>query len=478
MIVRGRSRLPAALFLVALSIAAGPALAQSEGPSPAPSEVAASVEDSSEGVTGRFSFGSYGRVVGASDLRGGSGRQLNVVSFGPRIEESPYLELDFRYDLQAPSGAQFSVVTTTAITDALFHLDGDFDGAIALRNAFVQAEQFGVDGLTVWAGSRMYRGDDIYLLDFWPLDNLNTVGGGVAYETSTNTRIALHGGVNQLQDEYQYQEVEVAGPSFETEQFIQLDRVRALGSLRVEQQFRNLAGTELGAKVVAYGDVQALRSGTFENDDDVDIDLPADVGYTVGAQFGLWGFTDNGFLNVFLRYSRGLAAYGELAIPYGTADNDSVAGARLMRLALSFNAEHRWVGVTGGAYVQWFRDADDVEYDPDDYAEGVFAVRPVLFATEHVHQAFEFSYQRRRPQGLSARTDTYLEPAMWKVAVMPTLSMERGVYARPQIRLIYSASFLNEGARDRYPVDDRRREPVQHFLGAGVEWWFNSSTYQ
>ena len=26
----------------------------------------------------------------------------------------------------------------------------------------------------IWAGSRMYRGDDIYLLDFWPLDNLNT----------------------------------------------------------------------------------------------------------------------------------------------------------------------------------------------------------------------------------------------------------------------------------------------------------------
>src|SRR5207253_4166090 len=33
-------------------------------------------------VGGEFSFGSYGRVITASDLRGGSGRQANVVTHG------------------------------------------------------------------------------------------------------------------------------------------------------------------------------------------------------------------------------------------------------------------------------------------------------------------------------------------------------------------------------------------------------------
>jgi hypothetical protein len=27
----------------------------------------------------------------------------------------------------------------------------------------------------------MYRGDDVYLLNWWPLDNLNMVGGGARY---------------------------------------------------------------------------------------------------------------------------------------------------------------------------------------------------------------------------------------------------------------------------------------------------------
>ncbi|MFT6629347.1 MAG: hypothetical protein ACJA1R_002623, partial [Flavobacteriales bacterium] len=314
-------------------------------------------------VQGQFSFGSYGRVVGASNLRGGAGRASNVVSHGPRLEEGPYLELDLRYDLQHIDGARFSVVTTTAITEAMFHLDGDFDGAIALRNAYVQASNFGVDDLSAWAGSRMLRGDDIYLFDLWPLDNLNTVGGGLRYEVTPTTYVSAHGGVNQLDDPFQRQEVIVAGPQFETESRIQLDRLRALGSLRFEQQFRELAGTDLGLKVVLYGDVQRLGAGVYQNEDDVEIELPSDLGVTVGAQVGLWGFARNGFANLFLRHSTGLAAYGELSVPFGTDDDLRVTSARLTRLALSANAESRWVGATLGAYVQWFRDADDVTFD-------------------------------------------------------------------------------------------------------------------
>jgi maltoporin len=38
---------------------------------------------------------------------------------------------------------------------------------------------------------------------------------------------------------------------------------------------------------------------------------------------------------------------------------------------------------------------------------------------------------------------------------------------------------LNEGARDQWPEGDvRHEESVQHYLGIGAEWWFNSSSYQ
>jgi maltoporin len=36
-----------------------------------------------------FSFGSYGRVVVSSDLRGHSGREANLVAWGTRIDDQP-----------------------------------------------------------------------------------------------------------------------------------------------------------------------------------------------------------------------------------------------------------------------------------------------------------------------------------------------------------------------------------------------------
>lgn len=466
-----------ALIFAAL-LAPGIAFGQTEGVDPYANATPPAADREDAPPVLEFTFGSYGRIIGAGNLRGGSGKQLNVVTFGPRLEESPYVELDFGTRVHDDAMTMDSIVTV-ALTDALFHLDGDFDGALALRNAYVRASEFGVDGLSLWGGSRMYRGDDVYLLDFWPMDELNTVGGGVRYDNEeARTTVAVHGGVNQLRDEFQYQEETVAGPGFETEQLIRMDRVRALGSLRLEHRLLDLAD-QLSMKFVVWAEVHGIGAGSFESPDDDLIDLPAERGVTLGAQLGGWGFGRNGFANIFLRHSRGLAAFDELGVPSGFDTDRSVGDARLTRLAVSTNYEFGRFGATLGGYVQWFQDADGIANDHDDYLEGVVAIRPVLFVTDHYHQAFEYSYQRRIPEGLNPRTDTFLELAISKIAVMPTLSMDRGVYSRPQLRLIYSASLLNEGARVQWPPGDvRHDQSVHHFLGVGAEWWFNSSSYQ
>ena len=71
------------------------------------------------------------------------------------------------------------MVFVPAYSGDLFHFTGNFSQNFAIRNAYAEVENLGISGLSLWAGSRMYRGDDIYLLNFWPLDNLNTIGGGV-----------------------------------------------------------------------------------------------------------------------------------------------------------------------------------------------------------------------------------------------------------------------------------------------------------
>ena len=134
-----------------------------------------------DGFRSGFAFGSYGRVAVASNLDGGLGRDADIVAFAPRIDEDVYFELELRRQDQLRGGARSFVVATVAFGGPLFHLDGDFDESIAVRNLFAMVTDAFTDGLSLWAGSRMWRGDDVYLLNFWPLDNLNTVGGGLDY---------------------------------------------------------------------------------------------------------------------------------------------------------------------------------------------------------------------------------------------------------------------------------------------------------
>ena len=128
---------------------------------------------------GHFEFGSYGRVRIASDFRGGTGRQSNVVAHGSRIDEESYAELELRREDTFKDDIHTKVVATLALFPPFFHFSGDPQQQIAVRNLYAQAQY---DALTLWAGARMYRGDDIYLLDWWPLDNQNTVGGGIGYK--------------------------------------------------------------------------------------------------------------------------------------------------------------------------------------------------------------------------------------------------------------------------------------------------------
>ncbi|MCA9670564.1 MAG: carbohydrate porin [Myxococcales bacterium] len=430
-------------------------------------------------LLGGFRFGTYGRMGISSDLDEGSkAKSLNVVSHGPRLEESPYAEFDLGYVLErGKNNFRFRIAFTLAFFEDFFHYNGKFEATLAVRNLFAQAENVFIPGLSFWAGSRMYRGNDIYLLDYWPLDNLNTIGGGAGIQLRSKTRIDLHVGVNRLDDPFQLQRLDVPAPTFGTEPVDVLDRQRTIGSIKITQQFDNIWG-KLCMKIVGYGEIHYLPSGTRRETGDplIEEELPQDAGWVVGAQVGFWSFgQNNGFLNFWARFAGGLAAYGDLAVPRGLGPDKTSADAREIVLAAAGNYERGLLGVTWGGYARYFRDGDGVQSDFDDGWELVFAARPHLIITDWFHQAFEASIQHRRPDGLNPRTQTQLKPTVFKFTVMPTLNWKRGVYSRPQIRLLYTLSVLDRGAQLGYPVEDQRYgEAVQHYLGIQVEWWLNS----
>ncbi len=421
-----------------------------------------------------FYFGSYGRVPVTGDLDGHPGYSSNVVHHGARIMEGPYAELDFGYKLSHPDNHfNVKILSTLALFEGLFHYTGVDDQKIGLRNLYAEVSGF-LPYVSLWMGSRMWRGDDIYLLDYWPLDNLNTYGGGLSVDWQ-GLQLRFHMGVNRLMDDYQYQEIKVPGRAMWAETITGLDRQRLISSLKATYHLFNLKD-DFSMKFSAYGEFHHLPSGGLTLEDQTTQDLPSDKGFLAGAQIGMWGFGKSSHLNLFFKYAAGLAAYGEWSSPWGLADDYSTDGAYEFVSGASFNWESHWVGVTAGGYLRRFSDADDNKYDMDDFWEGIFTVRPSIYVWDHFQQAFELSYQQRKPDGIQPLTDKVESPYVVQFSVIEILSWDRSSFERPHFRLFYTMSYLNDHALNLYPVGDRRSDKnIQHFLGAGVEWWFNSS---
>jgi hypothetical protein len=94
------------------------------------------------------------------------------------------------------------------------------------------------------------------------------------------------------------------------------------------------------------------------------------------------------------------------------------------------------------------------------------------------HLALDISYQIHAPHTLRDDGSGPIRAQVFQVGLAPMIVPGGvGIWSRPAIRLIYAIRFLNQDARDSlYPTDDPRNgRGVSQFLGAGVEWWFNSS---
>ncbi len=433
--------------------------------------------------TPALEFGGYGRVGLSSDLDGGQGRPAQIVPWGPRLAEEGYLELDFGARLFSASDAKDATrarsLVTLALAEPFFHDDARFELNAAVRQALLQADNVVTSGDYLWIGSRMVRGDDLYLFDVWPMDDLNTVGAGAGHRGPAHEVGALVG-LSRPDSGFTVQRVPVPAPVLGASEAEVLDRQRVIGAVRGERRFGGGPGT-LGYKVKVYGEVHHLPSGERRDPNDVANPdavrpLPDDLGWVAGLQGGLWGFGRSGHLNVFLRAAGGLAAYGPHQTPRGLDDDRRALDAREVRAAYSLNFESTRWGVMSAGYARSFTDADGETEDFDDRVDGAVAVRPTLFVGRYFTPAVEASVQASRANGLNPRTLTQEVATVTQLSLIPALSFGEapvGNYTRPQLRAVYSASFVNAAARALYPADDpRASQTTVHYLGAAAEWWF------
>jgi maltoporin len=354
---------------------------------------------------------------------------------------------------------------------------------MAIRNLFVDVRGVGLPGLTLWAGSRMYRGDDIYLLDFWPLDNLNTVGGGAILDVTDSTRVQMHVGTNRMIDgQFQYQERQLPNPTGVGSVSSQtLNRPRTIVSGKITQFFPNNKARQ-GFKLAVHAEGHVLPSGIYQSTPTMvtsPVYLPADNGFVIGAQATPYGFGDrDGFAHLFVRYARGIAAYGDLSTPFGLNEARRASGASELTIAVASNLQTDQFAILTGAYLRRFSDASSAVYSVNKFWEGILAVRPYLFTSTHTGVAVEGSYQYRNANVLD-NWGKHRVPQVVRFSLMPFISpWGRGVFQRPILFALYTATARNEAARLMYPVDDpRANRSVEHYMGIGAEWWFNSSSY-
>ena len=152
--------------------------------------------------------------------------------------------------------------------------------------------------------------DDIYLLDFWPLDNLNTIGGGVGYTFKTGTELKFHAGLNQPTDPY-YRQTILRPPTYN--QFGQaevaiLDRQKLVSSVKLSHVWP--VGESGGVKGILYGELHYVPGGQREVETLVYEPVPKDKGFVGGAQLGAFTGKRSTYINFTARFAYGLAAIG------------------------------------------------------------------------------------------------------------------------------------------------------------------------
>ncbi len=132
-----------------------------------------------------------------------------------------------------------------------------------------------------------------------------------------------------------------------------------------------------------------------------------------------------------------------------------------------------------GAYLDLVRDAGVSSVTSQKYDEGAAVARGQWAFNDWFGVAAEASVQRRVYGLVDPATGQLRSGTVGQLGLMPYFSpFGSGLFARPQLRVVYALSMRDAGARGFYPAEDvASQRGVSHYLGLSVEWWFNSTTH-
>ncbi len=445
----------------------------------------------------QYSVGSYGRI-GAdwSFVNGGSiGRRLNLNnmgSIGGRLEEQDYLELGSAYNFDA--GNDGETIISAQIRFAVYSNSLSSFGnsstttlgglTIAIPEMFVIARNIEGKDLSVWVGSRLYRGRDVHIADHFYFNDHSGQGFGVEFK---NTRLATFfvaaTDTTSTLPPYFYLNYKTGTPSAAlrqravliAEQDIQVDKDNKLTLLG---EFHRMA----------HADSEEDVSIAPPTDPDVITDFPSDYGFVFGARLStqLKNLGKESFNDLAIRYGSGIANGGDGGVSktsatFGAPDLETLSfkGAyswsvvdqavldyseRNTLMAYAIFTESKGGAKTNGLSESYF--GEEVYNKKIDFTIGG---RNETILTDYLHLLTELHYSQRK-DGENPHA------SMVKLSLSPVYVPTGGnsVWTRPHLRFVTSVARYNDYAQEAlyspYLQFAGKRE-WGYYFGVKAEWW-------
>ena len=152
-------------------------------------------------ISKNFSLGGYGRIGIARADKVQYPRSLNLNgmgSIGGRMEENDYVEMTSAFNFEPVSGNSDTTKIIIQSRFAFFTTQGQIIGnvtsnsygglTISLPELFAEAKNIMGSPWSVWVGARLFRGDDIHLIDHFYFDDHSSQGFGITYK---NTQVSI-----------------------------------------------------------------------------------------------------------------------------------------------------------------------------------------------------------------------------------------------------------------------------------------------
>lgn len=418
----------------------------------------------------RIDFNMYGRAGIAWTLSGQviSGKSMNLgdrKQLGGRLEEGDYLEPGVKVHILKGENEGATTVDV-GMTFGMFARNGSFIAAAAnntpqtlgieLAQAYLEAKNVFTRDLTFWIGARQYRGADIHIADHFYFNDLSGQGAGIKYKGLDTAVLLQTAAVNPFYN-----------ADSDGDDEVDVQRQRTIVVTQYTHPFG--AGSSSVQGLAELHIVPEASKGSREIEDG----NPRDFGWVAGAKLHL--DLDNGAFNdMSVRFGARIAngAWGgsQTFQTFGDpAEDGTYEGAYGVEAVdhflwnfgqtLSLNA-YGIFGISRGA-------SDE---DADRRLNFAVGARTTLYAHNQFHLINELTFQGRKDGERDMGTAV-------KMSIVPTLvpTGERSFWARPHLRLIYTAGFYNQDARDQMMSAYLQTVgPVKsaHFVGTRAEWWF------